>query len=312
MASVDEELSVPGGPASVDELNRLISNAAELRHGLDARKRCWFDSLPTLLQNTLYHPEYLPDIKGGRETSLDSRLIQVETLKGEGNILHQEGKYDEAIDKYSIAAGLLRYVWCIESDWREKGKIEDEILRLEEGPTEGPAVALLLACYLNAAACHLKSTMSLREAVMTCDEALKLDPSNVKARYRRAQARLQDPSCSRELQAVAIADLRAAAKTEPGNVAVRKLLAEQLEIQKKQKAADEQMHGLFGRGELYRGDHHKDHPKARDPSSIPDWQLLGNMPPTAMNGLKESKLAETEEDEEFLKKLALNLTQEDA
>lgn len=44
-----------------------------------------------------------------------------------------------------------------------------------------------MALYLNIAACNIKSK-DYETAVFACNEALKLDPYNVKALYRRARA----------------------------------------------------------------------------------------------------------------------------
>ncbi|KAG0324267.1 Tetratricopeptide repeat protein 9A, partial [Podila humilis] len=45
--------------------------------------------------------------------------------------------------------------------------------------------------YSNMAACHLKK-QNYKRAIEVCNDALKHDPENIKAKFRRAQAKLQD------------------------------------------------------------------------------------------------------------------------
>lgn len=49
-----------------------------------------------------------------------------------------------------------------------------------DGTEQGKIEALKLVCYLNLAACNLKLN-NARTAIDACNEALKLDPNNVKA-----------------------------------------------------------------------------------------------------------------------------------
>ena len=44
-----------------------------------------------------------------------------------------------------------------------------------------------VSAFLNIAACNIK-VKAFQEAVQACDEVLKLEPSNIKALYRRARA----------------------------------------------------------------------------------------------------------------------------
>lgn len=61
--------------------------------------------------------------------------------------------------------------------------------------------------YLNIAACNIK-TKDYETAVAACNEALKLDPYNVKALYRRARAVAMPINSSVEDFRNAITDLK--------------------------------------------------------------------------------------------------------
>ncbi|NWU56384.1 TOM34 protein, partial [Dromas ardeola] len=108
------------------------------------------------------------------------------TLKEEGNELVKKGNHKKAVEKYS------------------------ESLQLRQE----------CATYTNRALCYL-TLKQYKEAAQDCTEALRLDPKNVKALYRRAQAlkELKDYKSS-------IADIKSLLKTEPKNTAALRLLQE--------------------------------------------------------------------------------------
>ncbi|XP_010720640.1 mitochondrial import receptor subunit TOM34 [Meleagris gallopavo] len=113
-------------------------------------------------------------------------IERARTLKEEGNELVKKGNHKKAIEKYS-----------------ESLKLNQEC-----------------ATYTNRALCYL-TLKQHKEAVQDCTEALRLDPKNVKAFYRRAQAlkELKDYKSS-------IADINSLLKIEPKNTAALRLLQE--------------------------------------------------------------------------------------
>ncbi|NWX45325.1 TOM34 protein, partial [Steatornis caripensis] len=118
--------------------------------------------------------------------SMAAGIERARTLKEEGNELVKKGNHKKAVEKYS-----------------ESLKLNQEC-----------------ATYTNRALCYL-TLKQYKEAVQDCTEALRLDPKNVKALYRRAQAlkELKDYKSS-------IADIKSLLKTEPKNTAALKLLQE--------------------------------------------------------------------------------------
>ncbi|NXV23793.1 TOM34 protein, partial [Cepphus grylle] len=113
-------------------------------------------------------------------------MERARTLKEEGNELVKKGNHKKAVEKYSQSLQLSQE--C--------------------------------ATYTNRALCYL-TLKQYKEAVQDCTEALRLDPKNVKALYRRAQAlkELKDYKSS-------IADIKSLLKTEPKNTAALRLLQE--------------------------------------------------------------------------------------
>ncbi|KAF1412462.1 Mitochondrial import receptor subunit TOM34, partial [Spheniscus magellanicus] len=124
--------------------------------------------------------------RGGPGESTAAGTERARTLKEEGNELVKKGNHKKAVEKYS-----------------ESLKLNQEC-----------------ATYTNRALCYL-TLKQYKEAAQDCTEALRLDPKNVKALYRRAQAlkELKDYKSS-------IADIKSLLKTEPKNTAALRLLQE--------------------------------------------------------------------------------------
>jgi Tfp pilus assembly protein PilF len=59
----------------------------------------------------------------------------------------------------------------------------------EEKTKKAELKQMLLVSYLNLALCYLKK-MKLKECIANCDNALKIDPKNVKAHFRKGLAYL--------------------------------------------------------------------------------------------------------------------------
>eukprot|EP00039_Didymoeca_costata_P024774 m.11436 g.11436 ORF g.11436 m.11436 type:complete len:400 (+) comp4440_c0_seq1:38-1237(+) len=98
----------------------------------------------------------------------EERIAGMKTSREAGNVWFKAGKLELAIKRYEGAIKLVS----------DKEKASKEINNE------------LLLCYINAAACYLKKGQ-LTDAIAKCDDALKIDPKNVKGLYRRATANLE-------------------------------------------------------------------------------------------------------------------------
>eukprot|EP01026_Neomeris_dumetosa_P080767 TRINITY_DN898_c1_g1_i1.p1 TRINITY_DN898_c1_g1~~TRINITY_DN898_c1_g1_i1.p1 ORF type:complete len:562 (-),score=69.87 TRINITY_DN898_c1_g1_i1:230-1915(-) len=110
------------------------------------------------------------------------------SLKEQGNNLHKQGQYSEAIAKYQQA-----------------------LRNLDNSGSDQKAVDLQKACRLNLAMCYLKLGNDAA-CVKICDEILAVDRENMKALYRRGQALGNLGSYSS-----AITDLQHAKRLVPDN-----------------------------------------------------------------------------------------------
>ncbi|KAG0317982.1 hypothetical protein BGZ99_005939 [Dissophora globulifera] len=100
----------------------------------------------------------------------------------------------------------------------------------------------LAVVYANMAACHLKNG-NYKRAIEVCNSALKQDPDNVKAKFRRGQAKLQEGNL-----AGAEVDFESLGEKVPGVKAeLEKLKKKTKEAQEKQRKT---MGGFLSRGRI--------------------------------------------------------------
>uniref|UniRef100_A0A8C9NGT5 Translocase of outer mitochondrial membrane 34 n=1 Tax=Serinus canaria TaxID=9135 RepID=A0A8C9NGT5_SERCA len=176
--------------AAHDGVNRMTKALLE-KDGVNWRQKLPpIPTVPVSAQTRWSVPSAQPGLKPGETQTwfykTAAGMERARMLKEEGNELVKKGNHKKAVEKYS-----------------ESLKLNKEC-----------------ATYTNRALCYL-TLKQYKEAAQDCTEALKLDPKNVKALYRRAQAlkELKDYKSS-------IADIKSLLKTEPKNTAALKLLQE--------------------------------------------------------------------------------------
>lgn len=157
-------------------------------------------SPPTIPPNTRLNfiielMDWAPDVdnlkKPVYKMSFDERISKCQEKKNAGGQHFKEGKYDLAVRQYREIMKL-----AVISEFRDDGKV----VELESCPnpqispesdTEKAQKAelkqMLLVGYLNLALCYLKLN-KLKECIVNCDQALEIDPKNVKAHFRKGLA----------------------------------------------------------------------------------------------------------------------------
>lgn len=101
--------------------------------------------------------------------SAAERLKSAEKKKAEGNELFKKGYTEEALFAYRESREYIIKLWNCEPEELEQARF------------------LLVALYLNSAACHLK-LKNYDHAIEVCKRALDRDGTNLKAYYRLGQA----------------------------------------------------------------------------------------------------------------------------
>ncbi|ORX87528.1 TPR-like protein [Basidiobolus meristosporus CBS 931.73] len=120
------------------------------------------------------------------------KIAEGKARKDEGNEFFKTGDYVKAMTKYHEAILFLSGLSGGEGmlpgiSTGQKPLGENEKLEVQK---------TLAICYSNMAACHIKNQRWER-ATMYADKALTADPSNVKARFRRAQSLLNQGNLNR-------------------------------------------------------------------------------------------------------------------
>jgi len=131
--------------------------------------------------------------------------------------------YTGAITRYTQAIALLNEIYDVPEETKQKS---DEVK---------------LSIYLNLAMSNLK-LKNYTKLVANCTNALKIDPKNVKALYRRSLGHSGE-----KLYDNALSDLNEAFNIDPKNVDVKKELNKVKDIIQKQKEKEKKMYSkMFG------------------------------------------------------------------
>ena len=165
--------------------------------------------------------------------SAEEKVSEAESLKTQGNAAFKAGDMDEAVAQYTDAVSYLEHLGGKGGEEEKKGSSD-------------AVDALKLSLFNNSAAALIKAG-DFAEAAASASKALAVDADNVKALWRRGEARMQFGMLGEAKK-----DLVAAAKLDPKNKTIRKTYAALKKKVADAKAVEKkQFGGLFGKVSMY-------------------------------------------------------------
>jgi len=232
------------------EFGQMMQQAAAIKSEQVKQDRRKFEKAPQFIQHTLFHCAKPEIVKVRENPDVEERLEVAQGFRAEGNEFFKNKQYLDANNSYEYALGCFWYIKTTEPNFKEKG-IKDEYLSFHDDFDDNEEViAFKAACIGNIAACQLSMEM-WDLCIFACNVTLELDPRNVKALYRRCQARTLPFSCGTVELEQAVKDLSLALKIEPDSKPMRKRYKELVKTKTKQKQVDKKTFtGLFNRGEI--------------------------------------------------------------
>ncbi|KAF9901304.1 hypothetical protein EC991_006286 [Linnemannia zychae] len=174
-------------------------------------------------------------------SSIQEKMNTALANKDQGNEAFKNGDIKKALTQYHMAVFGLSGL-----DNQMSGMPMMSAMQPQAGMATDDQKSViktnLAVVYSNMGACHLKNN-NYKRAIEVCDTALKHDPTNVKAKFRRAQAKLAEGNL-----AGAEADLNALGEKVPG------VKAELDKLKKRNKDAEDKqrksMGGFLSRGRI--------------------------------------------------------------
>ena len=150
----------------------------------------------------------------------DEKLERAQSHKDRGSELFRGDKIDFAQKRYAKALDIITSVS------NESESITDATFAEQ---LRAKCSTLTVQCYVNLAACHLKSD-NFADVISTCSNAIKLDERSVKAYFRRGQAHL-----AKHHYVEAKNDFEKVLELEPSNKAAQNQLKAVQDAVKKEK-----------------------------------------------------------------------------
>ena len=176
-------------PKEPNKFDQMMRAACSIKSAQLEQQRKKFELLPTFLKAGVYYTQKHEVLR--RQENFDVKYFAYQLLKNDANSEFAQGHFDRACRKYEESLSVFRYFEATDASWQDKGIDDDklhEVDYLGKSPEEQKAIRQIkLNTYLNISACNIK-VKSYTEAVLACEEALKLDPTNLRALYRRARA----------------------------------------------------------------------------------------------------------------------------
>lgn len=125
------------------------------------------------------------------QTDFNVKFSCYDLISKDANSEYLQKEPDRARNRYEEALGMFRYFEATDPSWQSQGIDDDKLKEVDdEGETDFQKKRILelkINTFLNISACNIK-VKDFGAAAAACNEVFKLDPTNLRAYYRRARA----------------------------------------------------------------------------------------------------------------------------
>jgi len=180
-----------------------------------------FEKLPEFYKTGLYCCEMLNNVRIQKDFILKKSAFEVH--KEIGIELLRKEKYDDANYSFCKSLCIFKYIKNKNKNWKNEGIKDEDLMYCEDkgsNPYEENEInKMKISALLNISLCDLNME-KFTEVRNACDEIIKLDPTNVKAYYRKAKSYLDCKSSLLNDYKAALEELNKALKYSPENAEI--------------------------------------------------------------------------------------------
>ncbi len=233
------------------DFGQLMQQAAAIKTEQVKADRRKYESSPQWLQHSLFQCIDTQVAAARAEPCVEERVEIAQRFKEAGNDLFRRGDWVQANDKYERCVGCFWYISTTNKDWKKRGIRDEDIdfVRDDDIDSCKQVRELIVSCLNNIAQCHI-NLEEFSDCIRVCDTVLELDPNNVKALYRKAEALVAPLSSGATHLEQAVRYLKQAATADPTNKALRRRYQQLVDELKTLRAADKKtFSNVFQRSE---------------------------------------------------------------
>jgi len=176
----------------MEHFQDIFQQAVSIKNSQMQSRRQKFESQPQFVRAGLYYTNKYENV---RNQNFNQKLIVSEYLKQSGNSHFKANEFEKAAHEYEQSLSIFRYIKNSNKNWKNEGILDDDLEYFDEigsNLIENQKIkALKVMLYINLALTYLKMKKYIF-SIKASEDALKLDPLNTKALFRKAKARISD------------------------------------------------------------------------------------------------------------------------
>jgi hypothetical protein len=239
----------------MDSFDNVLKAACHIKSYQMSFDKKIFDNLPEFYKTGLYYCDMMKNVHNQKHFHLKRAAFEVHRLKGIE--LLENHNYDDADFSFCKALCIFKYIKNKNKNWKNEGVKDEELEFVEDNgdnPTEKEEIRKLkVSALLNIALSnlHLEKFSEVRSA---CDEVIKLDPTNIKAYYRKAKSFLDCKSSTLDDYEQALKEITTGKSINPENREINEIYESIFNMVNKQKRVEKKVFKSFFRNVNYQNE----------------------------------------------------------